>query len=270
MAKNWTIAEAIEAIKNHELSKIQDVGKRFPLTANLLSQGIESDAFTTFGGIIPEYVTVRKIESILAEDVEKFEDDDEDKPKKEKDDKKKDKPADEKKSAPKAKDEDDDEDKDEKLPIEECTKKADAMQYSGKELWAYLGEHGVPGKERGHGKEGQAEAVAKLNRKLQKQAEKAGKVKDEEPEDEPTNEEKLKDKTVKELYEIAKDMGLEPEPKKGKKYYLELIEAGPGVDDEWEDDEPEEKPKKEKGKSEGKATKKKEEPEDEDDDEWEI
>lgn len=266
MAKNWTIAEAIEAISGSELSKIQDIGKRFPLTMNLLSQGAESKAFVEFTKQMPEYVTVRKIETSLSEDVEKFVDDAEDKPAN--GDKKSTKgKKSEKKSAP-AKEKAAASDDDDILPLEECMKKADALKHKGKDLWAYLGEHSVPGKERGKNRDEQADAVAKLNRKLAKEGPAADEPEEEDVE--TANEETLESKTVKELYAIAKDMGLEPEPKKGKKYYLELIAAGPESEeeDDWDDDE-EEVEEKKPAKSKAKA-KKEEEPEEEDDDDWDI
>lgn len=102
-----------------------------------------------------------------------------------------------------------------------------------------------------------------------------GRKKKEEPMNEPVEdaaedeEPDLKKMSEVELFKLAKKKGLKPEPKKNKKYYIDLLtKSAEEADDEddWDDEEPEEKPaKKEKAK---KAPAKKE-VEDEDDD-WDI
>ena len=64
MAKNWTAAEAIEAIKNNDKEAIMDIGKRFPLFAHFAA----CDAIELVKNL-PEFITARKIEGILKGDV---------------------------------------------------------------------------------------------------------------------------------------------------------------------------------------------------------
>lgn len=64
MAKNWTAAEAIEAIKNDDRAAIKDIGNRFPLFAHYAA----CDP-TEIVKALPEYLTARKIEGILKGDL---------------------------------------------------------------------------------------------------------------------------------------------------------------------------------------------------------
>lgn len=64
MAKNWTAAEAIEAIKNNDKEAIMDIGKRFPLFAHFAA----CDPAEIVKAL-PEYLTARKIEGILKGDL---------------------------------------------------------------------------------------------------------------------------------------------------------------------------------------------------------
>lgn len=64
MAKNWTAAEAIEAIKNDDRAAIKDIGNRFPLFAHYAA----CDPAEIVKAL-PEYITARKIEGILKGDL---------------------------------------------------------------------------------------------------------------------------------------------------------------------------------------------------------
>lgn len=64
MAKNWTAAEAIEAIRNGDRAAISDIGKRFPLFAHYAA----CDAVQLIMAL-PEFITARKIESVLKGDI---------------------------------------------------------------------------------------------------------------------------------------------------------------------------------------------------------
>lgn len=64
MAKNWTAAEAIEAIKNDDRAAIKDIGNRFPLFAHYAA----CDPAEIVKAL-PEYLTARKIEGILKGDL---------------------------------------------------------------------------------------------------------------------------------------------------------------------------------------------------------
>ena len=86
MAKNWTVSELTECIiKGGDESKvaIADAGKRFPQTTNLINSivtaiGGNSIALASFRelmGAMPEWATVRKIDSVLKAGVPEAEED---------------------------------------------------------------------------------------------------------------------------------------------------------------------------------------------------
>ena len=62
MAKNWTAAEAFQALMDGDKDARIELGKRFPLFATATAEEII--------GAIPDYVTARKIEAQLAADVD--------------------------------------------------------------------------------------------------------------------------------------------------------------------------------------------------------
>lgn len=72
MAKNWKVGEAVRAIKEGNKEDILDIGRRFPLFANLAAQ--VNDAGVTLLDCVPEYCSARKIESVLKGDVQESED----------------------------------------------------------------------------------------------------------------------------------------------------------------------------------------------------
>lgn len=72
MAKNWKVGEAVRAIKEGNKEDILDIGRRFPLFANLAAQ--VNDAGATLLDCVPEYCSARKIESVLKGDVQESED----------------------------------------------------------------------------------------------------------------------------------------------------------------------------------------------------
>lgn len=70
MAKNWTMKEAYEAIKNNDKAGISDLGKRFPNVAVALAKiGTNEGAEIIINGL-PEHVTARKVESQLKGDID--------------------------------------------------------------------------------------------------------------------------------------------------------------------------------------------------------
>lgn len=73
MAKNWTLAEALTALKNYDKAAIADFGKRFPLATNALMEAINGEKLIS---AIPERVTMRKIEMALKIGVDAEEADD--------------------------------------------------------------------------------------------------------------------------------------------------------------------------------------------------
>ena len=68
MAKNWKMGEAVRAIQEGNKEDIQDIGRRFPLFANLAAQ--VNDAGAALIDCVPDYCTARKIESVLKGDVQ--------------------------------------------------------------------------------------------------------------------------------------------------------------------------------------------------------
>jgi len=75
MAKNWNIREFAEVVANGGDAKkeaIADAGKRFPLAANLVSSIVATSAkddFVEFASALPDWVTMRKVESVLKDGV---------------------------------------------------------------------------------------------------------------------------------------------------------------------------------------------------------
>lgn len=68
MAKNWKVGEAVKAIQSGNKEDILDIGRRFPLFANLAAQ--VNEAGVTLLDCVPEYCSARKIESVLKGDVQ--------------------------------------------------------------------------------------------------------------------------------------------------------------------------------------------------------
>ena len=68
MAKNWKFGEAVRAIQAGNKEDIMDIGRRFPLFANLAAQ--VNEAGVAMLDCVPEYCTARKIESVLKGDVQ--------------------------------------------------------------------------------------------------------------------------------------------------------------------------------------------------------
>ena len=68
MAKNWKVGEAVRAIQAGNKEDIMDIGRRFPLFANLAAK--VNEAGVAMLDCVPEYCTARKIESVLKGDVQ--------------------------------------------------------------------------------------------------------------------------------------------------------------------------------------------------------
>lgn len=128
MAKNWKVAEAVNAIRNGDKDAIADIGRRFPLFA--VNAATVNDGAMGLIEAIPEFITVRKMESVLkkgvddseveSEEDEIDEEEEEVKPKKEK---KEEKVA--KKKAKKAEEEEEEEEEEEVKPKKKKAKKAE-------------------------------------------------------------------------------------------------------------------------------------------------
>ena len=73
MATNWNVKQAYVAINEGNKEAIIDIGKRFPLSLNILSKIDEKNPAVSLINALPEHITVRKIEQILKGDVEEGE-----------------------------------------------------------------------------------------------------------------------------------------------------------------------------------------------------
>lgn len=84
MATNWTLSEALKKItEGTDKAAIQDIGRRFPLTAVALAEIGQNAGAAKIIGAVPSHITARKIESVLKDGVEQstdadFEDADDD------------------------------------------------------------------------------------------------------------------------------------------------------------------------------------------------
>ena len=91
MATNWTLSQALTKItEGTDKAAIQDIGRRFPLTAVALAEIGNNAGAAKIIGAVPSHITARKIESVLKDGVEQDSDvdvedaeDEEETPKKE-------------------------------------------------------------------------------------------------------------------------------------------------------------------------------------------
>lgn len=68
MAKNWKVGEAVQAIHTGSTEEKLDIGRRFPLFTILAAQ--TNPAGAALLNTIPDYVTARKLESVLKGDAQ--------------------------------------------------------------------------------------------------------------------------------------------------------------------------------------------------------
>lgn len=71
MATNWTLSQALAKItEGKDKAAIQDIGRRFPLTAVALAEIGQNAGAVKIIGAVPSHITARKIESVLKDGVE--------------------------------------------------------------------------------------------------------------------------------------------------------------------------------------------------------
>lgn len=71
MATNWTLSQALAKItEGTDKAAIQDIGRRFPLTAVALAEIGQNAGAVKIIGAVPSHITARKIESVLKDGVE--------------------------------------------------------------------------------------------------------------------------------------------------------------------------------------------------------
>ena len=70
MATNWTLAQAVKKInEGTDKASIQDIGRRFPLTAVAIAEMGTNAGASKIIGALPSHITARKIESVLKDGV---------------------------------------------------------------------------------------------------------------------------------------------------------------------------------------------------------
>lgn len=71
MATNWTLSQALTKItEGTDKAAIQDIGRRFPLTAVALAEIGQNVGAAKIIGAVPSHITARKIESVLKDGVD--------------------------------------------------------------------------------------------------------------------------------------------------------------------------------------------------------
>ena len=71
MATNWTLSQALKKItEGTDKAAIQDIGRRFPLTAVALAEIGQNAGAAKIIGAVPSHITTRKIESVLKDGVD--------------------------------------------------------------------------------------------------------------------------------------------------------------------------------------------------------
>lgn len=71
MATNWTLLQALKKItEGTDKAAIQDIGRRFPLTAVALAEIGQNKGAVKIIGALPSHITSRKIESVLKDGVD--------------------------------------------------------------------------------------------------------------------------------------------------------------------------------------------------------
>lgn len=261
MAKNWTIKEAFAEIEKGNAESIMDLGKRFPLATNLITRLTvikDNPAVAQFVGLLPDYNTVGKLNTVLKEGVvEETESEDADVEK-------------ESKSAKQEK-------QTKKVEAKETETAEDGEDFenmTGKQLVDKIKSAGLSMvmKKDYENKWNKANMIDCLKNNLNAAETEA----EDEAEDEAAENE-YAGKTAKELFLMCKKRGIKVEPKKPAKFYESALlkddskKKEADDEDDWGEDEEETKSSKkvETKKTEKKASKPKKD-EDEETDEWDI
>lgn len=251
--RNWTVADAVATINaGTDVEGIKEITTHFPIFALAAARG----DLATVAAMMPEKMTLRRLNQDAVEAEADDEDTEEEAPK-----------AKATAKAAKSESAEDDGDyssmtKDQLIAL--CVEKGLKVAKHQKPKQYYI--DALNNAEDGDEEEApKAKAKAgKANSKSKKAAED-----DDEEEDEYTG------KSAKELFNMCKDRGIKVQPRQASRVYIEALKAADaeaegedGEDDGWGDDEAEETPKA-KGSSKGskKAAAKKD---DEDDEDWDI
>lgn len=285
MAKNYTIAEAVQIIAEKEDNEaLIDLGKRYPLLTQKITRVVTlaGEDFVDLMSFMPEYLSANKVNSSIKKMLDEAPDVDDDDDAE--DDEAEEKPAKAKKAAPKksakpAKKAADDDDED-----VDSDSSYDYDSMNNAKMYKLLGELG----KRKDCKEKMGDlSHDSMLKYLKKYGPKSGEAADAEDDEEEAADD-YEGMTAVDLYKLCKKRKIKAEQKKPAKYYVGLLKKADAAeaeesedddDEEWDgDDEPKKAEKKPVKKADKKAptkkAKKEPEPEDddedEDDDEWDI
>ena len=246
MAKNWTMREAVVALKKGNAEDVMDIGRRFPLLHHLMVGALSgnTDMVEELLKALPEHITCNKVNGQLkglaeSDEVETEAEEDE-------------APVVEVKKQKKTK----------KVEVVEEESDVDYQSMNGKQLTELLRKHKLQKtmKEEFGNKWNKENMVACLEKYAGKsEVEEADEVEESEAEG------AYDDMTAVELFKECKKRGLKVAPKKSADFYIEKLEADDKAkakvedDDDWGEDEEvvEEKPAKTKPKGKVKAKAKK-------------
>lgn len=70
MARNYTFAEAVKIIADHEdFESIKDIGARYPMMSMYINRNIAlaGETFTEFAGFFPDYFSANKVNKLIKE-----------------------------------------------------------------------------------------------------------------------------------------------------------------------------------------------------------
>ena len=246
MAKNWTLSEAVVVInEGTNVEAVQEITKRFPLTAVAIAKMGMNEGIKTLFGAMPEHMTMLKMERALKDGVEETE-----------------------------------EDADDVEDTEEAGD-ADLSAMSTKELMKLCDKRGIKVPHYGKNKQFYLDALAGgVSADAEADEEEADEVEEAGDVDTPDYE----SMTAPELYKACKERGIKVEPKKKASYYVAALKKADEAevqDDEEEswDDEEEAKPAKKEKASDAKPAKggkpakgagKKAAKAEDDDEDWDI
>lgn len=232
MAKNWTLKEAVKVITAGENKEaIQEIGKRFPLTTVAIAKIGHNEGVEALMSVMPEHVTMLKLERAFKEDVDAADVDDEDE-------------------------------------IDETEDNEDAgeqnlSEMTSKQLYALCVKKGLKAKKYGVNKQYYLDL---LNGSDEAEAE-AEAEEDDEEEVEDNEEAAVDYDSMKapELYSLCKKRGIKIQPKQKASVYIKALKAADAEaeedtdaeDDNWDDDEEEVPVKKPANKKAAKGTEKK-------------
>lgn len=248
MAKNWTLKEAVKIITAGENKEaIQEIGKRFPLTAVAIAKIGQNEGVEALMSVMPDHVTMLKLERAFKEGVEESDADDEDV-----------------------------EDTDETGDAGE----QDLSEMTSKQLYALCVKKGIKAKKYGVNKQYYLDLLNGGGDEEDAE-EDSEEDADTDAEDESGDEDEVDYESMKapELYSLCKKRGIKIQPKQKASVYIKALKAADAEaeEDNWDDEEEEAPTKKPGNKKAGKGSEKKAAPakksakkEADDEEDWDI